>query len=82
MLFSRAEKLQLLNLRPTSHVELQLVSALCMFFVGHSSTVVYSQLIEEIDERFNEERIEQLLKVVATELPCSMDSHEANTSDH
>ena len=28
------------------------------------------QLIEEIDERFTEERIEQLLEVVTSELPC------------
>ena len=44
--------------------------------------VLYLQLIEEIDERLTEERIEQLLEVVASELPCSTECSETDSREH
>ena len=35
-------------------------------------------MIEEIDERFSEEEIEELLKVIASELPSPPESPDAN----
>ena len=62
-------------------MELQLVSILyiCVFAKVH---VLYLQLIEEIDERLSEERIEQLLKVVASELPCFTECSETDSREH
>ncbi|ORX90441.1 calcitonin gene-related peptide-receptor component protein-like protein [Basidiobolus meristosporus CBS 931.73] len=47
---TKAEKLQILNLRPRSAVEIHL-------------------LIEECEERFSQERLEELINLVAEKLP-------------
>ena len=39
------------------------------------------QVIEEIDERFSDEKIEEILKVVSSELPPQPDENQAD-SDH
>ena len=54
-LLQRAEKLQLLNLRPLQPVEIQLI-------------------IEEIEERFTEEEITELLELINQYLPNSNNS--------
>ena len=59
VLFSRAEKLQLVNLRPTQPVELQLI-------------------IEEIEERFNEEEIGDIVDLVTEHLPIPDEKTENN----
>ncbi|CAI8002796.1 DNA-directed RNA polymerase III subunit RPC9 [Geodia barretti] len=62
---TKAEKLQLVNLRPMSQVELQLI-------------------IEEIDERFSDNKIEEILGIVSSELPPSSPPNDENPvgSDH
>lgn len=58
----RAEKLQLVNLRPTQPVELQLV-------------------IEEIEERFNEEEISEIIELVTKHLPIPENSEETGDTN-
>ena len=59
ILTSRGEKLQLLNLRPTQPVEMQLV-------------------IEEIEERFNEDEISEIIEIVTKHLVVP--DHDDNES--
>lgn len=76
----RAEKLQLLNLRPVSQVELQLVSYK-LYNIVLKLELLYAQVIEEIDERFSEEKIEEILRIVSSELPPTSPSDDQNTVD-
>ncbi|XP_019856999.1 PREDICTED: DNA-directed RNA polymerase III subunit RPC9-like [Amphimedon queenslandica] len=59
---TKAEKLQLVNLRPTQPVELQLV-------------------IEEIEERFSEEEISDIIDLVTEHLPISESSEETGDNN-
>ena len=78
----RAEKLQLLNLRPVSQVELQLVSyQLYHIVLKFELLFLYAQVIEEIDERFSDEKIEEILRIVSSELPPTSPSDDQNAVD-
>ncbi|GBN12495.1 DNA-directed RNA polymerase III subunit RPC9 [Araneus ventricosus] len=59
---TKAEKLQLLNMRPTSLVEIQL-------------------LIEESEERFNEDQMNEILAAIAETLPPAPESDSKPPSE-
>ncbi|GFT17294.1 DNA-directed RNA polymerase III subunit RPC9 [Nephila pilipes] len=59
---TKAEKLQLLNMRPTSLVEIQL-------------------LIEESEERFNEDQMNEILRVVSATLPPGPEADSKPSSE-
>ncbi|KAI8366250.1 HRDC-like protein [Blakeslea trispora] len=60
---TKAEKLQIINLRPKSTVEIYLV-------------------IEECEERFSEEDLEQMLLVIVTTLPRDDDEEEEEEEEY
>lgn len=75
--------MQLLNLRPVSQVELQLVSYKLYNIVLKLEFLFlyYAQVIEEIDERFSDEKIEEILRIVSSELPPTSPSDDQNPVD-
>jgi hypothetical protein len=77
---TKAEKLQILNLRPKTPVELHIVSPHYTRFVFFTFIIAtckwpiyifncFKQLIEECEERYSGEQLEELLEVIMQVLP-------------
>jgi hypothetical protein len=71
-LIIRAEVLQILNTRPTQAVEIHLV--------GLCTCLVNLKLVEECEERLDDESIEKLISIVRAHLPLPKGCVEASIS--